>query len=338
MSALLGFEKEVPSKKCKECETIFYRTENQRGADWKNKLFCTKKCLKIWQKNDPKTIQKAKEYYERPDMVKKRKKRGKDMWKEKKKLFLQDPKEYEKYMNYHNTYSKKHYHEDLNAKKRQQEASKKSNAIRWANETPKEKELRAYKNYKCYLKRKYNLTPDQLQKMIDEQNGVCTICKDPKCQSKNKKLCVDHNHKTGRVRGILGQKCNSAIGMVRENPEILKRIIMYLFKHETFEILEKFKLAKKEDHKSFEEFLKDMQNDMKKYQSLLDSILISPAEVCLEKKELNKIKEVPKALSLIMHALKQTHLIKDMKISIDEAIKSKIIIYDNNKQEWIKNV
>ena len=241
MSVLLGFEKDIPSKKCKGCETIFYRIENQRGIDWKNQLFCTKKCLKICQKNDPKTIQKAKEYYERSDIEKKRKKQNKDMWEEKKKLFLQDPKEYEKYYNYHNTYKKKHYHEDLNAKKRQQEASKKSNAIRWANETPEEKELRAYKNYKCYLKRKYNLTPDQLQKMIDEQNGVCTICKDPKCQSKNKKLCVDHNHKTGRVRGILGQKCNSAIGMVRENPEILKRIIMYLFKHETFEILEKFK-------------------------------------------------------------------------------------------------
>ena len=53
MSALLGFEKEVPSKKCKECETIFYRTENQRGADWKNKLFCTiEKPVKVNYKED----------------------------------------------------------------------------------------------------------------------------------------------------------------------------------------------------------------------------------------------------------------------------------------------
>ena len=253
-------------------------------------------------------------------------------------MIVQNPEEHEKKKIGMKTYKKNHYHINLAAKKRQQEASKKSNAIRWAKETPEERELRFYKNWKCGLKKKYNFTPEQLQQMMDDQDNVCAICKDPLCQSKNKKLCVDHNHKTGRVRGILGQKCNSAIGMVRENPKILQSIIMYLFKHEMIELTDKFKSSKKHDHNSFEEFLKDMKNDMKKYQSLLDSILLSPAEVCLGKEELNKFKEMPNTISLLTEVLKQTGLIKDMGISINEAIKNKNIIYDTNTEEWINNV
>ena len=57
------------------------------------------------------------------------------------------------------------------------------------------------------LKRKYGLTIEQWQKMFNEQNGRCKICQ--KHQSKLKSpLCVDHDHTTGKVRGLLCPSCN----------------------------------------------------------------------------------------------------------------------------------
>ena len=114
--------------------------------------------------------------------------------------------------------------------------------------------------------------------MIEDVNGVCPICKDPSCQSKNKSLVVDHNHKTGRVRDVLGNKCNIVIGMVKEDPNILKSIVMYLFKHEMIEVLE----LKESDYQKIKQ---------EKTQSLLDSILISPAEAFLDKETFELVKK-----------------------------------------------
>lgn len=69
------------------------------------------------------------------------------------------------------------------------------------------------------------ITEEQYFQMIKRQNGLCAIC-----QIQPKKLCVDHNHKTGQVRELLCQQCNLAIGNVKEDFEILKRMVEYLWK------------------------------------------------------------------------------------------------------------
>jgi len=88
----------------------------------------------------------------------------------------------------------------------------------------KEKPENKEKKYIKSLMRFYNITKEDYNKMFDNQTGRCAICF---CES-NIKLCVDHNHTTGKVRGLLCKKCNSAIGLLKDNTEFLYRAIKYL--------------------------------------------------------------------------------------------------------------
>ncbi len=78
-----------------------------------------------------------------------------------------------------------------------------------------------------YLKRKYNLTPEQYLTMLKNQNGVCAICGK---QEKNRRLAVDHCHKTGKIRGLLCALCNTAIGKFNDDVNLLTKAIKYLKK------------------------------------------------------------------------------------------------------------
>ncbi|MDQ1705857.1 MAG: hypothetical protein QOF18_2223 [Frankiaceae bacterium] len=60
--------------------------------------------------------------------------------------------------------------------------------------------------------------------MIEAQGGTCAVCP-------GKPEHVDHDHETGRVRGILCFNCNQALGNVRDNPTVLKGLIDYLRRH-----------------------------------------------------------------------------------------------------------
>lgn len=62
------------------------------------------------------------------------------------------------------------------------------------------------------------------------QDGKCAICgKGPGGMSNTKKrLVVDHNHKTGKIRGLLCGSCNIGLGHFKDNVEILKSAIKYL--------------------------------------------------------------------------------------------------------------
>lgn len=80
------------------------------------------------------------------------------------------------------------------------------------------------------LKRQYGITLDEHNKMFDEQNGVCYLCKKPG-DGRWKKLCVDHDHTTGKVRKLLCRSCNTALGQVGDNVELLTNMIQYLKEH-----------------------------------------------------------------------------------------------------------
>lgn len=77
------------------------------------------------------------------------------------------------------------------------------------------------------LKKVYGLTLQEYNKKIYDQNGLCAICHRPEFP-----LNIDHNHKTGVVRELLCNRCNIALGQVREDVTILKSAIAYLEKHE----------------------------------------------------------------------------------------------------------
>lgn len=77
--------------------------------------------------------------------------------------------------------------------------------------------------------RKYGVTREEFDRMLKEQDGKCAICKTfepgPRALST---LQVDHDHETGKVRGLLCQACNTLIGKAREDVTILMAAALYL--------------------------------------------------------------------------------------------------------------
>jgi hypothetical protein len=78
----------------------------------------------------------------------------------------------------------------------------------------------------CMRDRKYGLAPGEYDRILEHQGGGCAICKQP-C-ARERRLSVDHCHSTGRVRGLLCQNCNAAIGMFKDDTALLFRAIDYL--------------------------------------------------------------------------------------------------------------
>jgi len=81
------------------------------------------------------------------------------------------------------------------------------------------------------LKKQYGITLEQYNIMFENQGGVCLICGCPettKRKDKIKNLAVDHNHITNKVRGLLCQKCNQALGLLNENPVVIKNLLEYI--------------------------------------------------------------------------------------------------------------
>lgn len=79
---------------------------------------------------------------------------------------------------------------------------------------------------KNVLKCRYGLITEAYDEILKLQYGVCRIC----CKKNviKNRLIVDHNHKTGRLRGLLCVKCNSGLGMFCDSKELLSNAIWYL--------------------------------------------------------------------------------------------------------------
>jgi len=73
----------------------------------------------------------------------------------------------------------------------------------------------------------YGITVEQYDEMLARQDGGCGIC-GAKTDSQGRRLHVDHSHETGRVRGLLCDPCNRAIGLMRDDIDRLKMAIKYL--------------------------------------------------------------------------------------------------------------
>lgn len=76
------------------------------------------------------------------------------------------------------------------------------------------------------LKLSHVFSINDFEKLLDDQKGVCAICG----KKHKKRLSVDHDHKTGKVRGLLCAKCNLALGYFYDNINNLKSAIRYLQK------------------------------------------------------------------------------------------------------------
>lgn len=100
--------------------------------------------------------------------------------------------------------------------------------MRWAAENrTKDRDSR----FRRHIAKAYNLTVDQYNQMLNAQNGVCDICGNVETSKAATRLGVDHNHSTGKVRGLLCTLCNSGLGSYKDNIENMQRAIVYLQKH-----------------------------------------------------------------------------------------------------------
>jgi len=105
-------------------------------------------------------------------------------------------------------------------------------ALRTAEGTPRPRETppgmvtpSSKKGNRTQVLKKFNLTAEQFNKLLEEQGGVCAICRQPPAR---RALCIDHDHKTGRVRGLLCGVCNMGLGNFGDSWERLVAGIKYL--------------------------------------------------------------------------------------------------------------
>lgn len=77
----------------------------------------------------------------------------------------------------------------------------------------------------CRLKYRYGISLSDYDEMFVGQGGLCAICK---CAGSARGLFVDHCHRTGVVRGLLCSTCNMGVGLLKDDPEILRSAALYL--------------------------------------------------------------------------------------------------------------
>jgi len=133
----------------------------------------------------------------------------------------------EKFLEYHREYNRR-----PEAKKRRRELRKKNldkyravDNAHYARNRDRHRELS--------MAKRYNFSVEYYRELFVKHNNLCAICHKPEksLDRRNNRirwLSVDHCHKTNKVRGLLCQNCNQAIGLIHEDVSILNKIKKYL--------------------------------------------------------------------------------------------------------------
>ena len=80
------------------------------------------------------------------------------------------------------------------------------------------------KRHDSVLREKYGIGLHQYEVLFEEQGGCCYLCK----SNQDRNLAVDHDHNTGNVRRLLCGPCNQALGLFKDNPEVMMRAAQYV--------------------------------------------------------------------------------------------------------------
>lgn len=84
------------------------------------------------------------------------------------------------------------------------------------------------KNPGAYKELTYGITEEEYQDMLEAQEHTCAICGTDKPGGRHKKFHIDHNHKTGKVRGLLCWPCNAGLGQFKDSYDNLHSALLYL--------------------------------------------------------------------------------------------------------------
>lgn len=116
------------------------------------------------------------------------------------------------------------------------------NNLKWTDDNPDKVKVKKKDYYYKHpdrvhnkeLKHKFNITKEDYDKMLLQQNNKCAICNREEMtkgrSGKIRKLSVDHCHDSNKVRGLLCGKCNTALGLFEDDTNVLKQAIDYLSK------------------------------------------------------------------------------------------------------------
>ena len=112
-----------------------------------------------------------------------------------------------------------------------------SKVIEWQRNSPKYREYweerdrknrdRYSEEWYRYKSGKYKCTVEELKKLVEDSGEVCAICG----EFTTMYLAIDHDHSTGKVRGLLCTRCNTGLGLFKENIDRLRSAILYLETH-----------------------------------------------------------------------------------------------------------
>lgn len=79
--------------------------------------------------------------------------------------------------------------------------------------------------------RAYGLTHADWDALVRKQKDRCAICRTSRPGGRGERWHIDHDHVTGRVRGLLCHRCNMGVGFFRDDPEIIKAAARYVARH-----------------------------------------------------------------------------------------------------------
>ncbi len=91
------------------------------------------------------------------------------------------------------------------------------------------------------LKHRYGITLEEYEKQLNIQENKCKLCGAEACPTGDR-FAVDHCHETGKLRALLCQHCNTGIGLLKHDKNLLEKAIDYLDEDHNFARIEKTQL------------------------------------------------------------------------------------------------
>ena len=118
------------------------------------------------------------------------------------------------------------YQKEYSIKYRKENKEKiEANRTRWRKDNAEHDKNRVWNNR---LMKEYGIDSFTYGLMLEKQSYCCKTCGKHADDNHNKKLYIDHDHKTGKVRGLLCLQCNTALGLLKDNKKVIKNLLKYI--------------------------------------------------------------------------------------------------------------
>jgi hypothetical protein len=109
---------------------------------------------------------------------------------------------------------------------------------KYATKHPEEIRKYEQRGYRHWVLRYYGISQKEYDAMLEKQGGKCTCCGRPNSGRMKKngeydRMVIDHDHKTGKVRGLLCVQCNLALGVLDDSKERVELLLEYIQRHDS---------------------------------------------------------------------------------------------------------